>query len=176
MTSVIKVDTIQNSSGTSALSIDGSGVVTTAGNLNVTGSVNSKGLTYIPSFSARGGGGGVSATNKGTYDNYETGVTHNIGDHYNYTNKEFTCPVDGLYLFTVSAYSNNGAAGSMRLSVNDDYNENTPQIAFTTGLGYTISSVQAVLSLSANDTVQTYVRGGSIYFDSDCWFTGVLIG
>ena len=176
MASELGVQTIQHTNGTDALTVGSDGALTTTGNLNVGGSVNSKGLTYIPSFSARGGGGPVSATNIGTYDNYETGVTHNVGSHYSYTNKEFTCPVDGLYLFTVSAYSNNGNDGAIRLTVNDAHTENTPQLAFGAGLAYTIGSVQAVLNLSANDTVQTYVRGGSIYFDSDCWFTGVLIG
>jgi len=170
MASELGVQTIQHTNGTDALTIGSDGAVEAQGILT------SRGLSYIPSFSARGGGGAVSSTTIGTYDNYETGVTHNIGSHYNYTNKEFTCPVDGLYLFTVTAYGNNGNTGALRLSVNDNYSENYPQISTDGFTGYPMYSMSAVLSLSANDTVQTYVRGGSIYFDSDCWFTGVLIG
>jgi len=172
MTSVLKVDTIQNSTGTDALSIDGSG------NVEAQGLLTSRGLSYIPSFSARGAGGGVSATTKAPYSGSETGVTHNIGNHYNYTDKEFTCPVAGLYLFTMTAFSNNSAAGSMRLSVNDNYTENYPTLQAPSGasIAYTMLSISAVLNLEADDTVQAYVKSGSIYFDVDCWFTGVLIG
>lgn len=176
MASELGVQTIQHTNGTDALTVGSDGTLTTTGNLNVGGSVNSKGLTYIPSFSARGGGGPVSATNKGTYDNYEAGVTHNIGNHYSYTNKEFTCPVDGLYLFSFSVYTNNSNSGTVKLTVNDVTGENYPSSGMHSGLAYSIHGTSAVLQLSANDRVQTYVVGGSAYFDSDCWFSGVLIG
>ena len=172
MASELGVQTIQHTNGTDALTIDSSG------NVEVQGLLTSRGLSYIPSFSARGAGGGVSATTKAPYSNSETGVTHNTGGHYNYTNKEFTCPVAGLYLFTMTAFTNNSGAGSMRLSVNDNYSENYPtlQVPSGTSMGHTMLSISAVLDLSANDTVQAYVKSGSIYFDVDCWFTGVLIG
>ena len=170
MASELGVQTIQHTNGTDALTIGSDGAVEAQGILT------SRGLSYIPSFSARGAGGAVSSTNIGSYSNSETGVTHNIGSHYNYTNKEFTCPVDGLYLFSFSVYTNNGASGTVKLTVNDATSENYPSSGMHTGLAYSIHGTSAVLQLSANDTVQTYVVGGSAYFDSDCWFSGVLIG
>lgn len=170
MASELGVQTIQHTNGTDAL------VVGSDGSVEAQGLLTSRGLDHIPSFSARGAGGGVSATTKLRYEDSEAGVTHNIGSHYNYTNKEFTCPVDGLYLFTYSVFTNNSAAGSVQLSVNDDYVENYPTVQTGASLGYTTLSAQGVLNLSAGDTVQVYVTSGSIYVDQDTWFTGVLIG
>ena len=106
MTSILKVNNIQNSSGTSAMAIDGSGRVTTPA---------------IPAFKVtRRNNGGSQAQLTGS-DIFKTGqtngqitVNYNIGSHF--ANGRFTCPVAGLYQFTVlgmiSDASGNAAGGN----------------------------------------------------------------
>lgn len=92
MTSIIKVNNIQNSSGTSALSIDGTGRVTTP---------------QRPAFMARGYGSlhtasslavnGVTPSSTIRITKSFTTVDINVGNHFNNTTGIFTCPIAGLY-------------------------------------------------------------------------------
>jgi hypothetical protein len=107
MTSILKVDTIQNSTGTDALSIDSSG------NLDCAGSVHIKGLDYTPFASVQftHNGNYVSKTADAPLD-FDVALT-NDGDHYDTSTYKFTCPVDGIYqwectLLTSSASSQFG--------------------------------------------------------------------
>ena len=79
MTSELKVDAISNAAGTSALNIDSSGRVS---------------KSVVPYALVDWGGNAYVTHNTGNFDN----AVVNDGNHYNTTNGEFTCPVDGLYL------------------------------------------------------------------------------
>lgn len=99
MTSIIKVDTIQNSSGTSALSI------------GADGSLGVKGLSYRPAFYAvpASGSGLASGFSAGSTMRYGDAVT-NVGNHYNPSTFEFTAPVAGLYFISASISPGNATS------------------------------------------------------------------
>ena len=99
MASILGIDTIQHQSGTTAMTIDNSGRVSTPvkPSFFVTGHQSS-----TTSFTT----GGESATINGvTPENYALmynyhNVHHNVGSHFNNASGRFTCPVAGLYLVT----------------------------------------------------------------------------
>ena len=99
MTSILKVDTIQNSTGTDALSI------------GADGSLGVKGLSYRPAFYAvpAAGGGLASGFSANATMPYADAVT-NVGNHYNASTYEFTAPVDGLYFISASISPGNASS------------------------------------------------------------------
>jgi hypothetical protein len=88
--SILRVDQIQHSTGTAALTIDSSGRVLTSNK---------------PAFQAYGVGGGTFAS--GSYMIFPSTII-NIGNHYNTLTGVFTAPVTGNYFFTWSHIGNNG--------------------------------------------------------------------
>lgn len=159
MTSVIKVDTIQNSSGTSALSIDGSG------NVSAAGALNSRGLSYIPHFRATRTGTGTGAQNPITW---LTTIT-NIGSHFDGT--YFTAPVDGVYLFSYQLLNQNNGNNSAGFKLNgtDLTNYNNYVQFYDISMSGTVSVL-----MSAEDTMS--VRCNNDVYDQYSHFSGVLIG
>lgn len=103
--SVLKVDSIQNTGGTTALTIDSSGALR---------------KNVIPSFSAYapGGGGDVTYSAGANISADMTATHHNDGGHYKTSGGDvgkFVAPFDGLYYFTISLYRNN--SGDKRVYV-----------------------------------------------------------
>jgi len=103
-------------------------------------------------------------------------TSSNIGGHYNTSNYTFTAPIDGRYLFTVSAlnYPSASSAGEMYFSVNGG--GYTALMRFN-GISQQVSITgSAILNLSANDTVKVI---GSLYFYTSGGhghFSGMLLG
>lgn len=170
MTGVLKVDSIQNSSGTSAMTIDSSGNVNIPNRLT-TGT--------IPAFHVYGDpSAGWSATTGGWRDvtSLLDQVSFNDGSHYSTSTGLFTAPVAGLYFFHTDIYglynsgylytrfTINGGAGESRLTslLQEDGNSDS-------NLTNTI-----IEKLNANDTV-TFEIYGDIYPRSSR-FMGYLIG
>lgn len=183
MTSVIKVDTIQNSTGTSALSIGADGTVTAAG------TIAEQGLTYKPAFHVR-------RNNDFTY-NGNANITGwssaelNRNSDFNLTTGQFTAPVSGAYFFSGTAllksFSTDG--GHLGLSKNgstDVYIYGAPgrlgasAASGTYGFGgYAAMGVHSVVNLSQGETVALWVgtNSGTLH-GSNSWFnfSGFLIG
>jgi len=92
MTSVLKVDNIQNSSGTSAVSIDSSGRISTPAR---------------PAFSVHGSASTwfslTTASTWQTITGFDT-ERYDIGGNYNTSTAEFTVPVDGIYMLTLRGW------------------------------------------------------------------------
>jgi len=94
MTSVLKVDSIQNSSGTSALSIDSSGSVT----------FPSTTTPYVRV--SMGGSGAYTSVTSGSAFPFDT-VEEGDSSLWNTTTYKFTCPSDGLYHCDFNSLINN---------------------------------------------------------------------
>ena len=169
MTSVLKVDTIQNSTGTDALSIDSNGYVTTANR---------------PAFN-------VYRTTQGTEGNYTTPTLvefeakrFDTTNSFDLTTSSFTAPVSGLYFFNSIVMADNIEGAGW---VTTTYRVNNIQVSETDlptlldpqGAAYVPISHTEILQLNANDVVTvfyecltdttTFIRLGSS-------FKGYLIG
>ena len=173
MTSVIKVDTIQNSTGTSALSIGADGVVTANQDLSVSGNL----LTPArPMFNIRGGGGAQSATAVIGYSG-TGGYYFNVGNHFNTSTKAFTAPVNGYYFFQLSFYSNNGNSGTVKLDVDGGSGSGVANTYnWNSATAYETHTYCTFLYLTTGQVVTPYVTNGSVYTDADTNFAGFLIG
>ena len=181
MTSVIKVDTIQNSTGTDALSIGADGSVTTQG------AFYPNGLTAWPAFSASRttsdwyavAGGSIIVFDRvdSPADDY---MGFNNGNHFNTSTYAFTCPIDGIYSFGFNIYTaNSDAANGFSLAKNGYY--------LKTGSGTDINNIYVqgtddinlagsyTLTLSANDTIDVRANTGSDIYTGHSWFHGHLV-
>lgn len=106
MTSILKVDNIQNSSGTSALEINSSGIVS---------------KSVIPHAQVDFGGTDYASHPVGiiAFDN----AAVNDGNHYDTSTYKFTCPVAGLYLMQFGTISASGTG-----QVNVDFYNNSVRV------------------------------------------------
>ena len=166
MASILNVDKIRaTGSTTDGLTVDSSGRVT---------------LPKIPAFMADMRGVGTVNT---------TGVLPFVnarldnGGNYNTTDKKFTAPIDGIYIFNYGFLVRNATAGS-QLIVNGSATSSDrtgyadAQPSSGTGLEIMISGSQ-ILDLNANDYVQVnlqYFTGQDIYANDISYFNGHLVG
>jgi len=101
MASIIGVETLQHTNGTTAATIDSSGRVL---------------KSVVPYALVDWAGSAYVSHSVGDFDHAEV----NDGNHYSTSNYKFTCPVDGLYLCCISLlrYDDSGAAVEANLDVN----------------------------------------------------------
>ena len=165
MASTLKVNTIQHTGGTSALTIDSSGRVKMPSQVIFQGVsetlASSKFTTYIAD--ATGDGYTLNLTNIG-------GVL-NIGGHFNATTGIFTAPVDGIYEFHAGFQSRNNNS-SRKIGALFLNGSNIGEL-FESSSAYADGSRSFFAQLSANDTVQLGDAGDDAF--SVCSFSGRLI-
>jgi hypothetical protein len=95
MSSILKVDAIQNTGGTSALTIDSSGRVLTPAR---------------PAFKVYiGSTGWVDIVHNATRRIPFNAETYDVGGCFNTSTSTFTAPISGYYFFYASVYTHNGA-------------------------------------------------------------------
>ena len=140
MTSILKVDSIQNSAGTAAMTIDDSGrvlqpakpAILCMGNNSNNVSVGAN--TILPPAS------------------YETSINGFAqgGMTYNNTNGEITVPVDGVYFVSGQIYNNtSNTSGRITIRLNGT---NVALGHMNTGQLSTVST-QIILNLNADDKI-----------------------
>tara|TARA_R100001440_G_scaffold73046_1_gene97285 strand:+ start:317 stop:859 length:543 start_codon:yes stop_codon:yes gene_type:complete len=112
MSSILKVDTIQNTGGTTGLTIDSSGRVLT--------SVRPAFMVGISSQYSHTSGNVIQ------YDTTSGTGGFNSGNHFDTSNYKFVVPVDGLYQFHASLMI--GPTGEYSRSVNVRLNINNSQL------------------------------------------------
>ena len=105
MTSVLKVDNIQNSSGTAAISIDSSGRVTQPKLPHVAVDFGESDNTFIS----------YTAGNKLPFDNVYEGDS----SLWDTTNYEFTASIGGVYMISIGLLNNSAATIDIDVYVND---------------------------------------------------------
>tara|TARA_Y100000114_G_C11714020_1_gene304969 strand:+ start:620 stop:1123 length:504 start_codon:yes stop_codon:yes gene_type:complete len=140
MSSVIKVDAIQNQSGTAALSIASNGRITKA---------------HIPSFFAVKNAN--LAESNGSVEIGDWTADFNIGNHFNASNGRFTCPVTGLYSFTFNAMHGN-PSGDWQLHGKKNASTNIIKANQTaTGASWNQTTLSLVQQFNANDTMSFFL-------------------
>ena len=160
--SQINVNTIANVSGTTAITVDSSGRVTTPAR---------------PAFRVTGVLNGWTSFSSNTKVNLLTTVDYNIGGHYSTTDYEFTAPVAGLYHFSGRFYVNNTATiSSYFISIDDSSLTGTRYFA-SQDADQSDSSVTfaETFQLTANQTVSIKGNAGQ-YYPLYSSFSGFLVG
>lgn len=170
MTSIIKVDQIQNAAGVGGLTIDSNGVVATPAR---------------PAFNLYRDSSVTEALNGTIIFN---GVKSNIGSHYDTSTGLFTAPIAGLYQFNFVGMACSSSASSLPAN-NSVYvtlnNQTTSQnlsrsyVQITSSVSYPNMSFSCAVPLAASDQVYITVGGAYVYSDaSDLYltFSGYLVG
>ena len=168
MTSILKVDNIQTSGGTSALEIDSTGRILTPARPSFS-------ATLTTQFSTSS----TSAKVTGWTENFDTG---NCWDN---ANSKFVAPVTGLYQLNYTGLHSSGAAGTTNY-VRAQLRVNGSNIV--DGLGdkgsygnYQRVTILAAWELTANDEVEIYASSnqssGFVYANNKYTvFSGYLVG
>ena len=183
MTSVIKVDSIQNSSGTSALSIDSSGNVATQQ------AMYPKGLSYWPAFVAGFSRDpsdwiGVGSNDLVAFDTTSGTDAFDNGSNFNTSTSLFTAPVDGLYRFDFNVYTlENNTVSQFRFK-KDGVNwgrigggDSTVTMTIQdSGAADNTMMFSAMMQLTAGGTVGVYSSSNSSrLYTGSTFFMGCLI-
>ena len=173
MTSVLKVDTIQSSGGTTGLTIDSTGRVLTPAR---------------PAFRVykMSGSGGQSATGVISFTNED----YDIGSGWN-TNY-YQAPVSGVYQFNLAALGSNTSGGLtpganniiMDWEISTDSGSNwgskTRMYVYIGTSGHPNCSQSVNFKLDAGDRIRLNVSAQGLYFDStnerNLVLSGYLVG
>ena len=176
MTSIIKVDNIQSSGGTAALSIDSSGRVLTPARPSFFvshDSASSAGLTGTVNFNT---------------------VHSNNGSHFDITNDRFVAPVAGFYHFSFtglgagsSSAAQLAAGNACRVEIQRSTDSGSNYTPFAHSYAYFASSdsypnvgCSGATELTAGDYVILNVTDNYIYVSTnekyDPRFSGFLVG
>ena len=140
MTGIIKVDTIQNNGGTTAVEIASDGKMTTSQYIQQNG---------VPRFSARGGSD-QSATGPAVVEFTVADV--NVGNCFSTSTYRFTAPVAGDYYFFYSLMSNGNNYLRTRLRKNGSTYLGGE--TFSEQQQYARTSYASIFTLAANDYVE----------------------
>ena len=160
MTSIIKVDNIQGSGGTAALSINSSGYVI---------------LSNPVSFLAHS-----MTSNTSAGDLVFNNVQHNLGNGYSTSTGKFTTPVKGVYHFTANVLRNTGD-GNLFFKVDNAVtyltgNSSSDQAAqYATATNYSHASLAINLQLNASQTVHVATNSTLTLWSNYNYFSGHLI-
>lgn len=169
MSSILKVDEIQNTAGTTGLTIDSSGRVL---------------KPVIPSFMVSGTGTWVAQSNGDKVPfNTDTGnQLFDNGNHFNTSTYAFDAPIAGLYSFSVLLYTaNSDTVNAWAPYLNGVivkligsgglYIQQGESTALDNTIGLTF-----LLNLSANDAIDIRAVTDSDIYVSACMFCGHLVG
>ena len=170
MTSTLKVDQIQNSSGTSGLSIDSNGVVT---------------KSVIPAWRVTRGVTQTGLSNQTEVAEFDTTSGRNcfIQGGCTLSSGVITVPVTGIYQINFNLRFDGVGSGYLvgRISINNSTtsDQQTYIIVGSPSSSYENASGSDVYSLNANDTVRIYhtvSSDTSWSFHKFSTFSGHLIG
>jgi|TARA_R100001510_G_scaffold28471_1_gene25169 hypothetical protein len=167
MASILNVDQIKNAAGTSALTIDSSGRISTPAR---------------PAFKATLSSDSAQTTSSGWVTVPWNTASINVGGSFNTGNHTFTTPVAGIYLFSYIVRIDNATGGYLISNLLFDgttTNNDAYFISPDDPVGYLSLSATALFNLAAGVAV---TNGVYIYNDSS-WtiktlgsFNGYLLG
>ena len=160
MTSILKVDNIQNSSGTSALSIDSSG------NVSAEEYIQQKGLPHV--VVAMGGTGGYVALTAGQVIPFNTIVNGSNTSGWNTSTYKYTAPVAGVYSCYALMLPDADMNGVIYFDINDV--EFSRQYIADSRQCRTFNNVY----LDAGDTCRFRIGTADNYYDANSVATGGL--
>lgn len=164
MASIIGVNEIQHTNGTTAATVDSSGRMT---------------RNVIPSFRASGDANYNAVVSGGTvlYNDVTTSNLglHNDGNHFDTSTSTFTAPIAGLYNFQASVLLQSESQGGIRVRVT-----RAADSSIDDAIGYNWGrqiTVQMLVKLEVGDTVKIISEeADSFYLSYYGAFQGYLVG
>lgn len=182
MASILKVNEIQHTGGTTALNISSGGVTVMPNRPAFACHLE----TTVPLTSANGWGGtyGTESASSGAWDWNITYGGYNVGGHWSDSTNRFTAPIVGLYSFTFSiAMSASGSNVTFRLASSAGTTRYAGTNYDSAGNTITGGTLTAQFLMAANEYVDLqvgYARNNSVEGDSTgfarTWWSGYLIG
>ena len=170
MSSILKVDTIQNTGGTTGLTIDSTGRMLTPARPAFRAKFSASGT--LAAGGDMGGGNSVLIPDDVTTSGFGL---HNVGSHYSTSNGKFTAPIAGLYFFQFNMYQNNTTDCEIDFYLGAQNLGNGR--FYASGDSYSTCNASTTLMLSASDEVTIKVQVGTAYFNQTVSnFSGFLIG
>jgi len=168
MTSIIKVDQIQNAAGVSGLTIDSSGIVKTGGN----------NPQFFATLSVAQGNLVDQTNNDILFD-----TVSQVGSGFSTSTGKFTCPVSGVYLFCANLYAYFARQAELALFKNGTKIVRSVAPVVTSDVNPNGASLSTIITCAANDVIhlQGFAdTGGSnwtIYHaNGSTHFSGYMIG
>jgi len=184
MASIIGVETLQHTNGTTAATVTSSGKLgvptlahtngTTAATIDTAGRILQP---TKPAFMARRNGGGVTLTNQVfPFDTVSAEGGFNIGGHYNTSTYRFTCPVAGVYFFSFITVANSSSTDAqIKLRKNgSDFHQTYGRQPDTE---WNTHHLAIHANAAASDYFDIYINNSlGVYGNSWAAFSGHLVG
>ena len=161
MSSILKVDTIQNTGGTTGLTIGSSGLITKPNQ---------------PCFLAVGNLGNTAYSSGAIIDILQE--VFDKGGNFDTSNGRFTAPVAGAYFFSYAIFSyDSGKQFSIKINGSDYVLGDTHGLS-TAHTTNSMTGTSTILNLAANDYVNVGYRSGHSgnVYPNHSHFAGFLIG
>lgn len=148
MTSILKVDSIQNTAGTTAATIDSSGRI-----------LQPAKPAFRVKFNANTPAINISANTEISWNTYGS-VDFDIGSHFDLANSKYVVPITGLYQINLqiaieSVQSSTGIYAYVNVNGSNLY---MGSISDPQGGGYETSRYSGLLSFTAGDEIKTQCR------------------
>lgn len=176
MASIIGVETLQHTNGTTAATIDSSGRILTPAR---------------PAFHAYGTTASWTIFSNGAFTKLVlSAAAINTGTYYDTSASKFVAPVAGIYHFYYKVYGRIQSGGGASTYWMTRFQKNNAAITgygvVATGYQYTVGGTDEVavdsinISLAANDEITVHAQAGGSsngeYYPPDSTFGGHLIG
>ena len=174
-----KVSLYANDDGIHQFAVAASGTADAAISWNTAMTIDNAGIVtkpYQPAFRACKDTGDTSSTGYIVWNASKI----NVGGHYSTSTGKFTAPVAGNYYFAVRALTASATQNNIWIGIN--HNGNSVLQTYHSHINHSNISGEAVITMAANDYVQTYWGGtGSIHTGGTnhhiySFFQGHLIG
>ena len=197
MASIIGLETLQHTNGTTAATVTSSGKlgVATLAHTNGTtaATIDSSGricTPATPAFHAYGNSNNWTVFSNGSWTKLVLPSTaFNTGTHYDTTNSKFVAPIAGVYHFYYKVYGRVQSGGAASTYWQSLFQKNSNTItgygALIVGYQYNTSADETVtysmtISLAANDEITVHAQAAGShngeYYPVACEFGGHLIG
>ena len=178
MSSILKVDQIQNSSGQSAITIDTSGNLSTSNNLSVGRMALTSPIAFQANKTSMDAASGGTNINPVSFQTTNLNLTGGLSGGFSTSTYKFTAPVAGLYQFNwaIMAHRYSASYAGVYFYKNDVY------YAKVQTFNYSFSSWQnfdggVTVQLAAGDTAHIALHHDSnAQIDNSGFFSGHLIG
>ena len=167
MASILEVDTIAHSGGTSAMTIDSTGRILTPAR---------------PSFFVKGNGGWIDhGSSVVTYFKTSTQaveIISNVGSHYDASTGKFTVPVTGLYQFNVSLYVNDSGDPTTYsiIYVDGSHVHNNWYNYSNADTAYPDNSLEYSICIELNATQEVEIKVVQDIYGNHSNWSGYLVG